>query len=598
MPRLIAPPKQAGAAFFLAFAVSLAIALLAPSTVIGGVPLGVSKDYSSHCESGGDESIIDPVGVLFRGTQASAGKAAFETRRVAGWTYEGLGDQRLRVKLSNDNYGCRNVGVQPASQPDIRKGPPPSIPQERFHVRLWFIPSSQNAEERKTVGTPHHEDFVEHDPTGISDHCKGLFSIRWAFLELAPGSHAVDKGGKNTGLDSGFDQGRQELRRSFEKTRHHVTSEKWGNDELIEQCDEDKAGSNGNGIVVELDWIKGGVTEPPAARQSSALLLGRLETSEKSTEWWFEYGPTSSEGASTYPKKTSVKSVAEATEVDVSKAISGLSPNSTYYVRMFVRDKEGDIEEGNEVKFETCGGEIAEEDDESKGPRAATPECGGVVDTFYRDVNGDLGHQSWSPEGDWSTETRPASIARSAVPRVVPRSDGSRAINVFYREADDELGHHWYTPGSGWETETRTVSMSSDPNVVTQPNGTINVFYRTTGGELGHEWWVPESGWSSEVRPTTLSSDPHAVAHEDGSIDVLYRTGTGLGRDNWTSKGGWTHEVRTGSLVAEPRPLAGEKGAVDVSIAPLKANSVTTGLYPGPAGLGKPGDRSPLIPMW
>ena len=381
MSRLIAPPKQGTAALLLVFVASVAMVLLTPSAAVGGIPLGVSADYSSHCEPGGDEDNIDPVGVLFRGTQASAKKAAFETERLAGWTYEGLGDQRLKVKLSAGNYGCRNVSVQPASEPDFRKGPPPSIPQTRYHVRLWFIPASQNAEERKTVGTPHREDFIEHDPTGLSDHCKGLFSIPWGFLDLAPGSHAVKKGGTKTEEDSGFDQGRQELRLAFERSRHNVASEKWGNDELIEQCDEDMAGSNGNGIVIGLNWVKSGRTDRPAARQSSALLLGRLETDEKSTDWWFEYGPSSSEGASTYPKKTSVQSVAEASEADVSQAIAGLSPNSTYYVRMFVRDKEGEVEEGNEVKFETCGRENADENDRSKGPRAATPECGGVVDT-------------------------------------------------------------------------------------------------------------------------------------------------------------------------------------------------------------------------
>ncbi len=573
MSRLISPSKEASTAFLLAFVASLAIVFLAPSTVFGeGIPLEVSKEYSSNCEPGGDGSIIDPVGVLFRGTQASANNAAFETRRVAGWTYEGLGPQRLRVKLSNGKYGCRNVGVQPASEPDYRVKPVPSLnpldsiefPEHRYHVRLWFIPSSQNAEERKTVGTPHHEDWIDWNK-GIGNHCKGVLDVEVLGIDLAGlGSHAVDKGGVGTGEDSGFDQGRQELRRSFENTRHNVKSEVWGNDERIEQCDEDKAGSNGNGIVIGMNWVKGGETDRPAARQSSALLRGRLLASEKSTDWWFEYGPASSEGASTYPNKTTVKSAAKATEVDVSQGVSGLSPNSTYYVRMFVRDEEGEIEEGNEVKFETCGWENADEDDMTKGPRAVTPECGGAVDTFYRDVNGDLGHQSWSAEGVWSTDTRPASIARSAIPQVIPRSDGSGGIDVFYRDIDGNLSHQWLVPGSGWQTETRAASMVSDPNVVTRPDSTIDVFYRTSGDELGHQWFVPGSGWSGETRSAVLSSDPHAVAHENGEMDVFYRSGTGLGRDHWAPEGGWSHEVRSGSLVAEPRPIAGEGGAVDV----------------------------------
>ncbi|HYH54730.1 MAG TPA: LamG-like jellyroll fold domain-containing protein [Solirubrobacterales bacterium] len=231
---------------------------------------------------------------------------------------------------------------------------------------------------------------------------------------------------------------------------------------------------------------------------------------------------------------------------------------------MFVRDKEGNVEEGNEVKFQTCGWEETDEDDNSRGPRAAAPECGGAVDTFYRDVNGDLGHQSWSKEGNWSTDTLPAAIARSSIPRVIPRTDGSRIVDAFYREVDGDLGHQWWTPGTGWQGEERALSMASDPNVITRLDGTIDVFYRTTGGELGHEWWVPGVGWSSEIRPATVSSDPHAVIHKDGSVDVVYRSGSGLGRDHWTSKGGWTHEVRSGSLAAEPRPLVLDNGVLDV----------------------------------
>jgi hypothetical protein len=560
--RLAAPPKHAVAALLLALA-ALAMALLAPSAAVAGIPLGVSDPYSSHCESDGNGKIIDPVGVYFHGTRASAKKSAFETERLAGWTYEGLGDQRLRVKVSKGNYECRNVAKQPASEPDYRLNPP-EIPQERFHVRLWFIPSSQNAEELKTVGTPHHEDFIEHDPTNISDHCKGLVSIPWGPLDIAPGSHAVDKGGKGTGLVSGFDQGRHALRNAFEKSRHTVIPEFWGNDELIEQCDEDDAGSDGNGLNIKLKTVKSGRTDRPQARQSSATLLGRLETDENSTEWWFEYGPNPSAGAGTYPNKTAVKSVAEAVEVDVNRGVKGLSPSSTYYVRMFVRDKEGLVEEGNEVKFETCGWENVDEDDNSDGPRVATPECSGEVDAFYRDVNGDLGHQSWTPGGEWTSETLPASAALSADPRMVPRSDGTGVVDVFYREADGDLGHQWRTPGSGWQVESRTASMASNPNVVTRPSGIVDVFYRTTGGLLGHQWLFPGLGWSSETRATTLSSDPHAIALKDGSLDVIFRTGTSLGRDHWTSAAGWTHEVRAGSLVGEPRPLAGENGLVDV----------------------------------
>ena len=76
-------------------------------------------------------------------------------------------------------------------------------------------------------------------------------------------------------------------------------------------------------------------------------------------------------------------------------------------------------------------------------------------------MNGDLGHQSWSPQGDWSTDTLPASIARSSIPRVIPRTDGSRIVDAYYREVDGDLGHQWWTPGTGHAYAAITYGLGS-----------------------------------------------------------------------------------------------------------------------------------------
>jgi hypothetical protein len=191
-------PRAGLATFLLAIAATLAMAMFAAPVVSAGVPLNLSDNYSSECKVGTSDN-IDPVTVLFRGTQASAGNAASEVKRVAEWEEEGWGDQLLKVRQPNAKRGCRHVDFQPASEPEwepdpvefpfILPGPLAiaklikdsldgnpftfiDVPSERFHVRLWFVDSSIEATERKTLGTPHFEEFKEWERGKVT--CKGI----------------------------------------------------------------------------------------------------------------------------------------------------------------------------------------------------------------------------------------------------------------------------------------------------------------------------------------------------------------------------------------------------------------------------------------
>ena len=135
---------------------------------------------------------------------------------------------------------------------------------------------------------------------------------------------------------------------------HKVEAEPWGNSEEFKQCDGNTAGSDGYGIVV---WginntIYATTSNASGIRATSSTLNGNFNSEEAKTEYWFGYGPSSSQGAGGYPYKTAVQS-ASAAQVSASSAVSGLTPNTKYYARLFARNADGEVEEGNEIQYST-----------------------------------------------------------------------------------------------------------------------------------------------------------------------------------------------------------------------------------------------------
>jgi hypothetical protein len=207
--------------YVVALMASLLLVALTPLDA-KAIGIGESGFYSmsgSSCPSNGH---VDPVGALFYGSQGHSANVASQIAIHAGWNHGSAGDQWLWVHLGAGNYGCRQTNHHRADHADV----PPS---GRFHIRQWFVPATQGSSVKKTVGTPHHEDFV------------------WT---CAPPSHAVDKNGSQ---GSGFDQGRHELKQAFIAGNHNVTSEYWGNTANFHQCDGDWAGSDGWGIRVPVN---------------------------------------------------------------------------------------------------------------------------------------------------------------------------------------------------------------------------------------------------------------------------------------------------------------------------------------------------------
>lgn len=214
-------PKSPSETITMATELSLLMAIVGIAVLMAvadadALGIGESGNYSKKtgCPSGGKS--IDPVGVVFHGSKGHAAGAAAATQHHAGWTVTGGGSQGLNVHQGSGNYACRGTDHQRASGTF-----------SRFHVRLWFVDATKGKSVQKSVGTPHHEDWVLNPP--------------WC-------GHAVDSNGP-TG--SGFDWGRRELaRKLFDGGHTAQQNQYWGNTANFKQCDGDYAGSAGTGVLI------------------------------------------------------------------------------------------------------------------------------------------------------------------------------------------------------------------------------------------------------------------------------------------------------------------------------------------------------------
>jgi hypothetical protein len=185
---------------------------------------------------GSCSKVSDPITTVFHGNAGPTAPGATSRASAHVAAHTGWQEQTWRVsQWFYVNGYCVDYDEDLASSD-------PSFPLvDRFHIRLKSVSSFGFGDPfsyadpvwgDEVVGTPHHEDWIPAslDPVPV---CQPT------------GGHAVDKGGGDTGLTSGFVQGREAVEAAM-SVAHHPWFEVWlGNTDTIEQCDHDPAGSDG-----------------------------------------------------------------------------------------------------------------------------------------------------------------------------------------------------------------------------------------------------------------------------------------------------------------------------------------------------------------
>jgi hypothetical protein len=296
----------------------------------------------------------DPVGVLFVGKRAGTSNVGWHLEmhngldRGVGVANPITGEKHsLFVRNDKGGFDCKVLNTANANAGDT---------SDRHHIRLWGIPGSEYPEVM-TVGTPHHEDYLDNGECGLPNHAVDEY-----------GSVGAEHGPNA----SGFDWARHEIGFYFSHPNwknesadymggdHKVVNEFWGNDEEFGQCDGQKAGSDGWGLVI---WINQ-KTDPRtnarvSASQNGGELSGQFVGDGTENEWWFGYGTKSAEGVAGYQATTPVKASSSEGEVKVDASASKLASNTRYYARLFVRTEDGEVEEGAEISFWTLSRPVA-----------------------------------------------------------------------------------------------------------------------------------------------------------------------------------------------------------------------------------------------
>jgi hypothetical protein len=116
-----------------------------------------ADSFARSMGDGACQGRVDPVGVLFRGTEGGYKAVDENIRHHSNWDSGGPGTagggQGLQVDVEDGTGRISRECRLPDGDRSTGCFPPPC---DRYHVRLWRIPASPN-QNKKTAGTPHYE---------------------------------------------------------------------------------------------------------------------------------------------------------------------------------------------------------------------------------------------------------------------------------------------------------------------------------------------------------------------------------------------------------------------------------------------------------
>ena len=135
------------------------------------------------------------------------------------------------------------------------------------------------------------------------------------------------------------------------------------------------------GLLVAAIVVQGAAAAAPTAITgsvtavggTSATVNGTVNPGGAATDWWFEYGTSTSYGSRT----ATTAAGSGSTNISVSKALSGLSPATTYHYRLVARNATGTTNGGDGLFTTASPPVVVTSSATGVGPTTAT--LGGTV---------------------------------------------------------------------------------------------------------------------------------------------------------------------------------------------------------------------------
>jgi hypothetical protein len=314
--------------------------------------------------------------------------------------------------------------------------------------------------------------------------------------------------------------------------------------------------------------------------QTEAVLNGTVNPRGYGTKYYFQYGETTSYGASTPEGEAGAGS----SPVPESATIKNLGVDRVYHYRL-VSTSGGVTSYGGDQTFTTET--LTTSNSAVRDPRT------GDEWSFYVTASGGIGEWAWTAGEGW----RPVALsggaqAASGTNPIVVRNQQTGFMAVYYIAKTGQMWNYNTNNAagtSGWSSYQLTgggalAAAGTSPSVVYNPSsGFTAVYYVGPSGQMWNYNWTLETSWTSYQL-----AGGGAAAAADTSPSAVYNPSTGFNAVYYVGPSGqmWNYTWTENSWKASQLTGGGAAAAADTS--PSAVYNPSTGFnavyYVGPSG--------------
>ncbi len=243
---------------------------------------------------------------------------------------------------------------------------------------------------------------------------------------------------------------------------------------------------------------------------TTATLNGTVNPSGAATDWWFEYGTSTS-----YGSKTATTSAGSgSTNVPVSKALSGLSPATTYHYRLVAKNASATVN-GADGLFTTASPPVAVTSAATGvGPTSAT--LGGTVDPngvstdWYVEYGTSSAYGSKTATASAGSGASPKSVSVTVTGLATGKSYHFRVVATSSAGTSTGADQTFLTAQAPWvqtKAATSIRSRSAKLNGRVDPNNRATTIYFEYGTTTAYGTKTASTDVGSGSKPMNVSKN-------------------------------------------------------------------------------------------